>query len=181
MSSTHMHDSPPGTGQPPVCHFRIRFLGPVLGLAFLASTVTALLIFLDGRNRPINTVGLLIARLVPVPLAALMVGLFVWLCPIRVTPRGIKYPAWPLVVREVPWGEMHTVRYVNLLGFRFLAVYREGAAVGLWLPLFLKSPDLFCEVVCACLGNDHPLSASLMRNCACKAIPEGREKVTGTP
>ena len=111
-------------------------------------------------------VGLLIARLFPVPVAALMVGLFVWLCPIRVSPRGIKYPAWPLVVREVPWEEMHTVHYVNLLGFRFLAVYREGAAVGLWLPLFLKNPDLFCEVVCACLGNDHPLSAGLMRHCA---------------
>jgi hypothetical protein len=161
-----MRDPPSGLGRPPVCYFRIRFLGPVLGLAFLASTVTALLIFLDGRNRPPDAIGLLIARLVPIPITALLVGLLIWLCPIRVTPRGIKHPAWPLVVREVPWEEMHTVRYVNLLGFRFLAVYREGAAVGLWLPLFLKKPGLFCEVVCAYLGNDHPLSASLTRHCA---------------
>lgn len=166
MCPAHPHDPSSGMAHSPVCYFRIRFLGPVLGLTCLTSAVTALLIFFDDRNRPVNPIGLLIARLFPLPIAALLVGLFVWLCPIRVTPRGIKYPAWPLVVREVPWEEIHTVRYVNLLGFRFLAVYREGAAFGLWLPLFIKNPGALREVVSACVGEDHPLSVSLTRYCA---------------
>jgi hypothetical protein len=164
MFSTHTHDPSSNMDHPRIYHFRIRFLGPALGLAFLASAVTALLILFDGRNRPVDPVGFLIARLLPIPVAALFIGLLMWLCPIRVTPRGIKYPAWTLVVREVPWEEMHTVQYVNLLGFRFLAIYRRGAAAGLWVPLFLKNPDLFCEAVRAYLPGAHPLAIYLARH-----------------
>lgn len=101
MSSPHTHDRLADMEHPPVCYFRIRLLGPVLGLAFLASAVTSLLIALDGRNPPPDTIALLIVRLFPVPIVAVLVGLAAWLCPIRVTSRGIKHPAWPLVVREV--------------------------------------------------------------------------------
>jgi hypothetical protein len=52
------------------------------------------------------------------------------------------------------------------LGFRFLAIYRDGAAFGLWLPLFLKDSVLFREVVGAYLGDEHPLAVSLARHCA---------------
>jgi hypothetical protein len=166
MFSTDMRDHSLTMDHPRVYYFRIRFLGPTLGLTFLASAVAALLIFFDGRNRPLDPIGLLIARLVPIPIAALFIGLLMWLCRIRVTPRGIKYPAWPLLVRELPWEEMHMVQHVNLLGFRFLAIYKHGAAAGLWLPLFLKNPDLFSEAVRAYLPGDHPLAVCLGRCCA---------------
>jgi hypothetical protein len=150
---------------PSADYFRIRFLGPALGLSTLASVLAMLLIFFDHPNNAPDTVGLLILRLFPIPGAALFTGVLVLLCPVRVTSRGIKHPAWPLLVREVPWHEMHSVHYVNLLGFRFLAIYRQGAATGLWLPLFINKRDLFCELVRTYVGEDHPLAASLRRRC----------------
>lgn len=148
-----------------VYYFRIRFLGPALRLSFLGSLGTAMLIFLDDRNGAPDTVGWLIVRLFPIPVAALFVYVLALSCPIRVTSRGIKCPAWPLLVCEVPWDEMHSVQYVNFFGFRFLAIYRGGAATGLWLPLFIKNRDRFCDLVSTYVGDDHPLVVSLMKCC----------------
>jgi hypothetical protein len=156
-----MSDAAPAS----VCYFRMRFLGPAVRLSFLSSLVTMTLIFLDDRKGAHDLVGWLIVRLFPIPLAVLFMGALTLSCPIRVSSRGIKCPGWPLLVREVPWDEMHSVQYVNLLGFRFLAIYREGAAFGLWLPLFLKNRDCFRDLVSTYVGGNHPLASNLTRHC----------------
>jgi hypothetical protein len=165
MFQSRIDEDSSNTAHPSAFYFRIRLLGPALGLATLASVVTMLLIFFDRPNAAPNTVGLLIVRLFPIPIAALFTGALAILCPVRVTSRGIKHPAWPLVIREMPWHEMHLVQYVNLLGFRFVAIYRQGAATGLWLPLFIKNRGQFCELVSIFAGEEHPLVVTLMKRC----------------
>lgn len=163
-------DTPPAAA----FYFRIRFLGPALWLGTLTSVVTALLIALDNPRGAPDAVGFLIVRLFPIPVAVLFLAVVALLCPIRVTARGIKYPAWPLLVREMRWDEMHAIHYVNLLGLRFLAIYRIGAATGLWLPLFIKNRGQFCDLLSACAGKDHPLVVSLIKYCI-------RRRDTGCP
>jgi hypothetical protein len=108
MFRSRLDDDSSSTARTSAHYFRIRFLGPAICFSTLASAVALLLIFLDNPNGAPDTIGVLIVRLLPIPIAAFFVGVLVRFCPIRVTSRGIKYPAWPLV-REVPWNEMHSV------------------------------------------------------------------------
>jgi hypothetical protein len=158
---TGMSDPAP----PSACYFRIRFLPPTICVSFLASTVTIILILFDNRNVGPDPIGLLIVRLLPIPIAGLFMGLVVLLCPIRVTSRGITYPGWRFLVRELLWEEMHSVQYVNLVGLRFLAIYRDGAATGLWLPLFINNSARFCELISIYVDDDHPLLLNLIKRC----------------
>ena len=146
----------------PVCRFRLRFLGPAIRFSILAAILLEVLIWLDGGR---HLGAWLVARLLILVWSALWMGLLVLLCRVRVTATGIKFPDWPLVVRELPWDQMVTVRRVNLLGFRFLAIYGAGNPFGMWLPLFLRDVDQFWRVVEGCVTSDHPLRASRTRRC----------------
>jgi hypothetical protein len=89
--------------------------------------------------------------------AAMTFGTLSVLCPVGITPRGIRSPDWRYLVREHTWDEIDTVHVVNLLGIRFLAMYQQNCDFGTWVPLFLRDEEGFWRAVEACVGPLHPL------------------------
>jgi hypothetical protein len=142
-----------------MCRFRLQFVRPAARLAILASVLLELLIWMDGAR---DHAAWLVARLFLVLVCALFMGLMVLLCGVRVTLTGLRCPGW----RELAWERMSTVHSCNLLGFRFLVIYPEGASFGVWLPLFLRNLDQLRSVVEACVASSHPLRVSLTTSSA---------------
>lgn len=138
----------------PIVRFRPRFLGPTLRLAVMTALAVEVGIRLEGNRIALDEWAVI--QTGTFICSAVGMGLFALVYRLRLSPTGIRSPDWPLV-REFAWDRIDVVRRVNLLGFRFLALYEAGNDFGVWIPLFLKGEDDFWRVVRACVGPDHPM------------------------
>jgi|GEM_PF-5833925 len=149
---------------PLACRFRTKVLDPALRVALWETILLEILLWTSHRDRPLGEVLIvhLIAQSFFWMFWIVFFALFSLLCVIRVTPTGILCTFCPGLASEIPWERIVTVRYANLLGCRFLAIYPVGKfdSFGTWVPLFLRDEETFWDVVEACVPAHHPLRAS---------------------
>jgi hypothetical protein len=94
-------------------------------------------------------------------LASLLLLIYIAYFKIYVSPDRLgAFNSWALY-REFSWGNIHSVRRINMLGLEYLRAYASGAKAPLWLPLFLRERERFCRLVREYTGPEHPLARAL--------------------
>ncbi|MCX7665687.1 MAG: hypothetical protein N2112_09080 [Gemmataceae bacterium] len=134
--------------------FRMALLRPTLIIGFWTACVFELLLLFEEER---HVKAWLVARLIVLLFALVSTLILVLLFWVKVTPSGIKFPNWPILIRKMKWDEVIHVRSINLGGLRFLVLYSSPASFGDWIPLFLAEPELFCKSLEEFVPKTHPL------------------------
>lgn len=81
-----------------------------------------------------------------------------WIYKVTLTPSGIKgFNLWGKF-EYVAWIDITEVKRTNLLGLRYLRVYRRDRNAPVWIPLFLNDADGFRQAIRSIPTIQNPLS-----------------------
>ena len=132
-----------------------QFLYSVIMIA-LPSAVLALIAYaIEYCEIPgIDDFGVIM--LITLVVTPMITALWVWYFPVIISPTGIRsYTLWG-IYSSATWNEDHDVKS-QFFGLRYLT-YRNALGKRLYIPMFLRHYDHFCDDLREWAGDTHPLT-----------------------